>query len=200
MWPPAFPSPSGWYHQVENLTDCISINHNWCNSVNLPSLYDSMCAKVLEVEHALEDVREMLESNQATSGSANPGPDGWRAEWVAIVQDVVEKDAGWKCVLIYPFACIACVKGMAHLCLPHSWSTFWKMVRHAICLAMDRPCMAEGRLWPRTPRELMPPLDFIASRVRTCLQDFVGRPERELHLVPGLEEVVADVRKLLVGE
>ncbi|KAI0664786.1 Clavaminate synthase-like protein [Cubamyces menziesii] len=169
--------PSGWYHQVENLTDCISINHNWCNSVNLPSLYGSMCAKVLEVERALEDVREMLEGNyQATSEPADPAADGWRVEWVAIVQDVVEKDAGWN------------------------WATFWKMVRHALCLAMDQPCTAEGRLWPQTPRELMPSLEFIDSRVRTCLEDFVRRPQRELDLVPGLEEVVANVRRLLVRE
>ena len=76
--------------QVENLTDCISINHNWCNAHNLPSLYSSMCAKVTEVEHALEDVRELLSSNAA------PGDTSWMREWVNIVQDVVEKDAGWK--------------------------------------------------------------------------------------------------------
>ncbi|KAH9901406.1 Clavaminate synthase-like protein [Cubamyces lactineus] len=165
--------PSGWYHQVENLTDCISINHNWCNSVNLPSLYDSMCAKVLEVEHALEDVREMLEGSQ-TTGPANP--DRWRAEWVAIVQDVVEKDAGWN------------------------WTTFWRMILHALRLAMDRPCAAENRLWPRTPRELMPPLDFVKSQVRTCLEDFVRRPQQEIDLIPGLEEVVTGVQELLMSE
>ena len=22
--------PSGWYHQVTNLVDTVSINHNWC--------------------------------------------------------------------------------------------------------------------------------------------------------------------------
>ena len=48
-----------------------------------------MCAKVLEVERALEDVREMLEDNQAVGAPTDPGTDGWRAEWVAIVQDVV---------------------------------------------------------------------------------------------------------------
>lgn len=26
--------PSGWFHEVENLTDCISINHNWLNAHN----------------------------------------------------------------------------------------------------------------------------------------------------------------------
>ena len=51
-----------------------------------------MCAKVTEVEGALEDVKELLSQGQATSGDA----DGWKREWVSIVQDVVEKDAGWK--------------------------------------------------------------------------------------------------------
>lgn len=73
--------------QVENLTACISINHNWCNSNNLPSLYAAMCAKVDEVEIALEDVREMLMKSASES---------WEREWIDIVQDVVEKDAGWK--------------------------------------------------------------------------------------------------------
>lgn len=27
--------PSGWYHQVHNLEDTISINHNWFNAYNL---------------------------------------------------------------------------------------------------------------------------------------------------------------------
>ena len=26
--------PSGWYHEVENLDDCLSINHNWMNGHN----------------------------------------------------------------------------------------------------------------------------------------------------------------------
>ena len=88
---------------MENLTACISINHNWCNSVNLPSLYDSMCAKVTEVEHALEDVKQLLSESatattETTDSSAAELQKGWEHEWVAIVQDVVEKDAGWKYV------------------------------------------------------------------------------------------------------
>lgn len=51
-----------------------------------------MRAKVTEAEGALEDVKELLSQGQATSGDAV----GWQREWVSIVQDVVEKDAGWK--------------------------------------------------------------------------------------------------------
>lgn len=53
-----------------------------------------MCAKVTEVEHALDDVRELLSQNTRK----DPNDRGWEREWVQIVQDVVEKDAGWKCV------------------------------------------------------------------------------------------------------
>ncbi|KAI0695229.1 hypothetical protein BC835DRAFT_1273609 [Cytidiella melzeri] len=95
--------PSGWYHQVENLTDCISINHNWCNSVNLPSLYTSMCDKVVEVENALDDVREMLMRPAKHTNSTS-----WRREFTIVVQDVVKQDAGWN------------------------WLTFWSMIAHVL--------------------------------------------------------------------
>ncbi|KAI0647074.1 Clavaminate synthase-like protein [Trametes meyenii] len=158
--------PSGWYHQVENITDCISINHNWCNAVNLPLLYNSMCAKVLEVECALDDVRELLVQSSAI-------PEGWHQEWIAIVQDVVEKDAGWN------------------------WSTFWKMVHHALALAREKPCAVNEDLWPRTPTYLTPPLDFIVDRIRRCCQDFIVRSQREHILISGLGQVLTDIQLIL---
>lgn len=82
------PSPSGWFHTVENLTVCISINHNWCNSVSLPPMYDAICRRIVDVERELEDVRELLSSNAQNQE--------WEVEWMNIVQDVLEKDAGWK--------------------------------------------------------------------------------------------------------
>lgn len=81
-------SPSGWYHAVENLTTCISINHNWCNSVNLLSMHDAICRRIIDVERELEDVRELLSSNAENQD--------WEVEWMNVVQDVLEKDAGWK--------------------------------------------------------------------------------------------------------
>lgn len=48
-----------------------------------------MCAKVVEVEYALSDVKELLRSHSTAETN-------WWREWVTIVQDVVEKDAGWK--------------------------------------------------------------------------------------------------------
>ncbi|PCH37107.1 Clavaminate synthase-like protein [Wolfiporia cocos MD-104 SS10] len=169
--------PSGWYHQVENLTACISINHNWCNSVNLPSLYDSMCAKVTEVEHALEDVKELLSQNSA-------GSDGWMREWVQIVQDVVEKDAGWN------------------------WTTFWKMVLYALkctCnefsstpqLSMKPHPGASELLWRPAPPHLTPPHHFILDRVKKCYQSFVCREHGEVESIEGLKDVLQAVAERL---
>ena len=45
---------------MENLTDCISINHNWCNAANLPALYAAMCEEVERVEQALEVLFSLL--------------------------------------------------------------------------------------------------------------------------------------------
>ena len=84
----SFSSPSGWFHTVVNLTTCISINHNWCNSVNLPSMYHAICSRIVDVERELEDVRELLSSNARNQE--------WEVEWMNVVQDVLEKDAGWK--------------------------------------------------------------------------------------------------------
>lgn len=87
-----------------------------------------MCAKVTEVEHALEDVRELLSQNTRKDRDGR----GWENEWVQIVQDVVEKDAGWKYVgSIIPQLLMLISNASSRIVLD-SWMTFWKMVRHAL--------------------------------------------------------------------
>ena len=87
-----------------------------------------MCAKVTEVEHALEDVRELLSQNTRKDRDGH----GWEHEWVQIVQDVVEKDAGWKYVgSVIPQLLMHISNASSRIVLG-SWMTFWKMVRHAL--------------------------------------------------------------------
>ena len=38
--------PSGWFHQVYNLEDTISINHNWFNGCNLRLVYEALKAEL----------------------------------------------------------------------------------------------------------------------------------------------------------
>lgn len=79
--------PSGWYHQVLNLTFCISINHNWSNSHNVESMYHAMVDAVQRVEDSIDDVKELLKTQHPNGG--------WEEEWRTIVQDLLKKDAGW---------------------------------------------------------------------------------------------------------
>jgi hypothetical protein len=58
--------PSGWYHQVENLTDCISINHNWLTAHNVGWALTRIKEVLADVQHGLsegeDDDAELCES------------------------------------------------------------------------------------------------------------------------------------------
>jgi dTDP-4-dehydrorhamnose 3,5-epimerase-like enzyme len=44
--------PSGWYHQVKNLEDTISINHNWFNGYNVRELWGFFKREYAAVEQS----------------------------------------------------------------------------------------------------------------------------------------------------
>nr|CAH7735956.1 unnamed protein product [Callosobruchus chinensis] len=51
--------PSGWHHQVWNLGDTISINHNWVNGCNIDNMYSAMVTELENVEKEIADCKEM---------------------------------------------------------------------------------------------------------------------------------------------
>nr|XP_006820145.1 PREDICTED: jmjC domain-containing protein 4-like [Saccoglossus kowalevskii] len=51
--------PSGWYHQVINMDDTISINHNWINGCNVDICWDFIQSELKSVEDAIADCRDM---------------------------------------------------------------------------------------------------------------------------------------------
>ncbi|XP_066141900.1 2-oxoglutarate and iron-dependent oxygenase JMJD4 [Euwallacea fornicatus] len=51
--------PSGWYHQVWNLEDTISINHNWVNGCNISTMWDSLKTSLKIIENEIKDCRDM---------------------------------------------------------------------------------------------------------------------------------------------
>ncbi|XP_021733579.1 jmjC domain-containing protein 4-like [Chenopodium quinoa] len=53
--------PSGWYHQVHNLEDAISINHNWFNGYNLDWVWDLLEGDYNEAKELIEDVRDICD-------------------------------------------------------------------------------------------------------------------------------------------
>ncbi|KAJ6970552.1 arginine-specific demethylase JMJ20 isoform X2 [Populus alba] len=53
--------PSGWYHQVHNMEDTISINHNWFNAYNLSWVLDLLSKDYKEAKEYIEDIRDICD-------------------------------------------------------------------------------------------------------------------------------------------
>ncbi|KAG0210887.1 JmjC domain-containing protein 4 [Mortierella sp. NVP41] len=71
--------PSGWWHQVHNIGDTISINHNWCNGSNLDLLLESMTSDLKEVEREIDHLKEMMDAD----------------EWIETCQKLLLLNSGW---------------------------------------------------------------------------------------------------------
>ena len=54
--------PSGWLHQVHNLDDCISINHNWFNGSNIGLVWQYVKDKWEATEHVIAHLRDAMEA------------------------------------------------------------------------------------------------------------------------------------------
>ncbi|KAL8457905.1 hypothetical protein ACS0TY_034863 [Phlomoides rotata] len=53
--------PSGWYHQVHNMEDTISINHNWFNAYNISWVWDLLLREYHEAEGYIEDIKDICD-------------------------------------------------------------------------------------------------------------------------------------------
>ncbi|KAH3750977.1 hypothetical protein DPMN_185517 [Dreissena polymorpha] len=51
--------PSGWHHQVINLEDTISINHNWLNASNIDLCWKHLQSSLTAVQLEIADCRDM---------------------------------------------------------------------------------------------------------------------------------------------
>uniref|UniRef100_A0A0A1WVG6 Jumonji domain-containing protein 4 n=1 Tax=Zeugodacus cucurbitae TaxID=28588 RepID=A0A0A1WVG6_ZEUCU len=49
--------PSGWYHQVYNITDTISVNHNWFNAVNIRYIWCNVSENLRKVMNEISDLK-----------------------------------------------------------------------------------------------------------------------------------------------
>ncbi|XP_021031739.1 2-oxoglutarate and iron-dependent oxygenase JMJD4 isoform X3 [Mus caroli] len=52
--------PSGWHHQVYNLDDTISINHNWVNGCNLPNMWHFLQQELQAVQHEVGEWKDSM--------------------------------------------------------------------------------------------------------------------------------------------
>ncbi|XP_078428433.1 2-oxoglutarate (2OG) and Fe(II)-dependent oxygenase superfamily protein isoform X2 [Wolffia australiana] len=53
--------PSGWFHQVHNMEDTISINHNWFNGHNLDFVWKLLLRDYCEAKEYIEDIRDICD-------------------------------------------------------------------------------------------------------------------------------------------
>lgn len=51
--------PSGWHHQVWNIEDTISVNHNWFNGCNIHWIWTAIYQKFNEVLREIDDCKDM---------------------------------------------------------------------------------------------------------------------------------------------
>ncbi|XP_033728591.1 uncharacterized protein LOC117317769 isoform X2 [Pecten maximus] len=51
--------PSGWHHQVHNLEDTISINHNWMNGCNIHRCWKFLKQELSDVQREISDCQDM---------------------------------------------------------------------------------------------------------------------------------------------
>lgn len=51
--------PSGWHHQVTNLEDTISVNHNWINGCNIHHMFEEMASHLEAVKKEIDDCKTM---------------------------------------------------------------------------------------------------------------------------------------------
>ena len=61
--------PSGWYHQVENVRDTISINHNWFNACDLVRVWRFLCDELHAVEKELAHLRAPSDGTPPLEGA-----------------------------------------------------------------------------------------------------------------------------------
>ncbi|RUS84842.1 hypothetical protein EGW08_007383 [Elysia chlorotica] len=76
--------PSGWHHQVFNLEDAISINHNWMNGCSIHHTWEYLKTHLTAVQREIADCR---------------GMDGWENQ----CQMILKADAGLDFAGFYTF-------------------------------------------------------------------------------------------------
>ena len=56
--------PSGWFHQVLNVEDTISLNHNWCNIYCAPLMWTYLKKEYTLVEKEISDCRDVMTAKE----------------------------------------------------------------------------------------------------------------------------------------
>ena len=93
--------PSGWHHQVHNLDDVISINHNWINACNLYEMWTNLRNELERVRESISDCVEM---------------EGWHSQCQLILSSLAGMDYIMFCkfILIISLPRLIKLKDLCH--------------------------------------------------------------------------------------
>ncbi|GAA5905645.1 hypothetical protein JCM6882_008736 [Rhodosporidiobolus microsporus] len=168
--------PSGWFHSTHNLTHpTLSLNHNWLNAHCLPAVYASLCDEVARAREAIADVKELLVEQARRRGG---GGEGWKREWEAEVDALVERSEGWS----FPIFFRMTLHTLQNLAVPFS----------------QVEARAASSRWSAVPPSCRPLPRFVAAQVQPIVGDFRSRREREWEWLPGLKQVLEAIEGELV--
>lgn len=88
--------PSGWYHQVTNLDDTISINHNWINGCNISYVFEELVTQLEAVKEEIADCKDM-------------------EDWSAHCQLMLKADYSMDFIMFFDMLKYVCEKRIASL-------------------------------------------------------------------------------------
>ncbi|KAG9284137.1 hypothetical protein G9A89_022911 [Geosiphon pyriformis] len=145
--------PSSWYHMVENIGDCISINHNWAQSTAFDIMYVGMKADLLEVKYAIRDLQDEMA----------------KFEFIETCQRLLMANAGWDWVILWQL--INCISSRFLRELD-----ILNMASKENCLHIT-PSIEQRhenkQEWKVPPLALQPPIDFILRVLCDVIHDFL---------------------------
>lgn len=90
--------PSGWYHQVENIDECLSVNANWVNSCNIDRFISTVAEDHRMAKHEISDVREVMDG-----------------EWHAACHKMVKANCGFNYETVCELITVVCARISAEL-------------------------------------------------------------------------------------
>ena len=104
--------PSGWHHQVHNLDDVISINHNWVNACNFYEMWANLRGELERVRESISDCVEM---------------EGWHLQCQLILSSLAGMDYAMFCKFILVISLPRLVQ-LGKLCNGKAeFETIWKV-------------------------------------------------------------------------
>lgn len=161
--------PSRWYHQVHNLEDTISINHNWFNAFNVNVIWQSMKEALAKVQEEIEDCKDM---------------DGWDDQCQLILKSTFGMDFN-------EFGLLLRVIASSRLSLTKKWLD--SVDRSLGC---TDSASSQRRRWIIEGAASVFDLSRVASTLKAMNETDLGKMESSFDLIAQIESVLEECQAI----